>query len=69
MILHSEIHSFRDVFDLILILFAVLLTREEEFSDRLSNRANFQNCTPLHYAVLVNDLESIRLLLEAGMVK
>ncbi|KAK0064876.1 caseinolytic peptidase B protein [Biomphalaria pfeifferi] len=44
----------------------VLLTREEEFSDRLSNRANFQNCTPLHYAVLVNDIQSIRLLLEAG---
>ncbi|CAG5135318.1 unnamed protein product [Candidula unifasciata] len=44
----------------------VLLTREEEFSDRLSNRANFQNCTPLHYAVLVNDLESVKLLLEAG---
>ncbi|CAL1536861.1 unnamed protein product [Lymnaea stagnalis] len=44
----------------------VLLTREEEFSDRLSNRANFQNCTPLHYAALVNDIESIKLLLEAG---
>ncbi|GFR90018.1 ClpB caseinolytic peptidase B homolog, partial [Elysia marginata] len=44
----------------------VLLTREEEFSDRLSNRANFQNCTPLHYAVLVNDIECVKLLLEAG---
>lgn len=44
----------------------VLLTREEEFSDRLSNRANFQNCTPLHYAVLVNDIETVKLLLEAG---
>ncbi|GFN87524.1 caseinolytic peptidase b protein homolog [Plakobranchus ocellatus] len=43
----------------------VLLTREEEFSDRLSNRANFQNCTPLHYAVLVNDMECVKLLLEA----
>ncbi|XP_059151517.1 mitochondrial disaggregase-like [Physella acuta] len=44
----------------------VLLTREEEFSDRLSNRANFQNCTPLHYAVLVNDVASVKHLLEAG---
>ncbi|KAK3789000.1 hypothetical protein RRG08_039608 [Elysia crispata] len=44
----------------------VLLAREEEFSDRLSNRANFQNCTPLHYAVLINDMDCVKLLLEAG---
>ncbi|XP_005108368.1 caseinolytic peptidase B protein homolog [Aplysia californica] len=44
----------------------VLLTREEEFSDRLSNRANFQDCTPLHYAVLINDKTSVRYLLDAG---
>ncbi|RUS89196.1 hypothetical protein EGW08_003075, partial [Elysia chlorotica] len=49
-----------------ILLLNLLLTREEEFSDRLSNRANFQNCTPLHYAVLINDIDCVKLLLEAG---
>ncbi|GAB1604807.1 hypothetical protein Ahia01_000762200 [Argonauta hians] len=44
----------------------VLLTREEEFSDRLSNRANFKGCTALHYAVLVDDLNIVKQLLSAG---
>lgn len=45
----------------------VLISREEEFSSRLSNKANFHDCTPLHYAVLADDLESVRILLEYGM--
>ncbi|XP_076446831.1 mitochondrial disaggregase-like [Babylonia areolata] len=44
----------------------VLITREEEFSSRLSNRANFRDCTPLHYAVLAEDAESTKLLLSFG---
>ncbi|XP_041918888.1 caseinolytic peptidase B protein homolog [Alosa sapidissima] len=44
----------------------VLVTREDEFSSRLSSRANFRGCTPLHYAVLADDLATVRMLLEAG---
>lgn len=44
----------------------VLLTREEEFCDRLSNRANFKGCTALHYAVLIDDLNIVTQLLNAG---
>ena len=32
-----------------------MVTREEEFSDKLNLRANFRGCTPLHYAVLAED--------------
>ncbi|XP_030634630.1 caseinolytic peptidase B protein homolog [Chanos chanos] len=44
----------------------VLVTREDEFSSRLSSRANFRGCTALHYAVLADDLRTVRMLLEAG---
>lgn len=44
----------------------VMMTREEEFSDRLNLRANFRGCTPLHYAALADDLEVVKILLEAG---
>uniref|UniRef100_A0AAY4EQ40 Uncharacterized protein n=1 Tax=Denticeps clupeoides TaxID=299321 RepID=A0AAY4EQ40_9TELE len=44
----------------------VLVTREDEFSSRLSTRANFHGCSPLHYAVLADDLHTVRILLEAG---
>ncbi|XP_064486483.1 mitochondrial disaggregase-like [Ornithodoros turicata] len=44
----------------------VLVTREDEFSNRLSNRASFSGCTALHYAILANDMETIRTLLERG---
>ena len=30
-------------------------TREEEFSDRLNNRATFSGCTALHYACIIDD--------------
>ena len=43
------------------------MTREEEFNDRLSQRANFKGCTPLHYAVLMEDFTIVKLLLDAGM--
>ncbi|XP_053363390.1 caseinolytic peptidase B protein homolog isoform X1 [Clarias gariepinus] len=44
----------------------ILVTREDEFSSRLSTRASFRGCTPLHYAVLVDDLRTVRMLLDAG---
>ncbi|KAL4647081.1 caseinolytic peptidase B protein-like [Arapaima gigas] len=44
----------------------VLVIREDEFSNRLSSRASFRGCTPLHYAVLADDLRIVRMLLEAG---
>uniref|UniRef100_A0A8V5H0E8 Uncharacterized protein n=1 Tax=Melopsittacus undulatus TaxID=13146 RepID=A0A8V5H0E8_MELUD len=44
----------------------VLVTREEDFSNRLNVRANFRGCTALHYAVLADDHRSVTLLLEAG---
>ncbi|XP_066555321.1 mitochondrial disaggregase [Amia ocellicauda] len=44
----------------------VLVTREDEFSNRLNSRASFRGCTALHYAVLADDLRSVRKLLEAG---
>ncbi|KAK6629500.1 hypothetical protein RUM43_003317 [Polyplax serrata] len=44
----------------------VLMVREEEFSNRLNNRATFQGFTALHYAVLADDIEIIQALLEGG---
>ncbi len=44
----------------------VMVAREEDFSRRLSNRANFRGCTALHYAALADDLGVLALLLEAG---
>ncbi|XP_078601801.1 mitochondrial disaggregase-like [Branchiostoma floridae x Branchiostoma japonicum] len=44
----------------------VLVTREDEFSNRLNNRASFRGCTALHYAVLADDVHIVKALLEAG---
>ncbi|KAK7867768.1 hypothetical protein R5R35_002267 [Gryllus longicercus] len=44
----------------------VLVKREDEFSDRLNNRATFQGFTALHYAVLADSASVVRTLLEAG---
>ncbi|XP_062910781.1 mitochondrial disaggregase isoform X1 [Mobula hypostoma] len=44
----------------------VLVSREDEFSNRLNTRASFHGCTALHYAVLADDYQSTQLLLEAG---
>ncbi|GAB6029005.1 hypothetical protein CHUAL_004793 [Chamberlinius hualienensis] len=44
----------------------VLLRREDEFSDRLSSRATFGGCTPLHYAVLADDVATVVELLKLG---
>ena len=49
--------------------FLVLVTREDEFSDRLNSRANFKGCTSLHYAVLADDNEIVRLLLNHGKLQ
>nr|KAG5692011.1 hypothetical protein BaRGS_027656 [Batillaria attramentaria] len=45
----------------------VMITREEEFSNRLSNKANFRDCTALHYAVLADDVECVKILLQKAM--
>ncbi|KAF7219108.1 mitochondrial AAA ATPase chaperonin, partial [Nothobranchius furzeri] len=44
----------------------VLVSREDEFSSRLSSRASFRGCTALHYATLADDPHAVRTLLEAG---
>ena len=44
----------------------VQISRQEDFNDDLSLRANFRGCTPLHYAALADDIGTINLLLEAG---
>ncbi|XP_069390734.1 mitochondrial disaggregase [Paralichthys olivaceus] len=44
----------------------VLVSREDEFSSRLSSRAGFRGCTALHYATLADDAHTARMLLEAG---
>ncbi|XP_012261411.2 caseinolytic peptidase B protein homolog isoform X2 [Athalia rosae] len=44
----------------------VLMDREEEFSDRLNNKASFQGFTALHYAVLADSMPCVEALLEAG---
>lgn len=38
----------------------VLLSREEEFSSRLNMKTSFKGCTALHYAVLANDFDTIK---------
>ncbi|EFX86089.1 hypothetical protein DAPPUDRAFT_313073 [Daphnia pulex] len=44
----------------------VMETREEEFSDRLNNRATFSGCTALHYACIIDDAACVAALLDAG---
>lgn len=45
---------------------SVLMKREEEFSDRLNNRATFQGFTALHYAVLADSEICVKTLLDRG---
>ncbi|CAM4337641.1 mitochondrial disaggregase isoform X2 [Lepidochelys kempii] len=44
----------------------VLVTREDDFNNRLNNRASFKGCTALHYAVLADDYVTVKLLLDGG---
>lgn len=44
----------------------MLVSREDEFSGRLSSRAGFRGCSALHYATLADDPHLVRTLLEAG---
>ena len=48
--------------------FAVIMTREEEFSHRLNKNANFCGFTPLHYASLIDSYEGVKLLLQGGNI-
>ncbi|XP_065567875.1 mitochondrial disaggregase-like isoform X2 [Artemia franciscana] len=58
--------GFFQVFEEIVSPIDVLVTREEEFSERLSNEGSFRGFTPLHYGVLSGNLDTVRALLEAG---
>lgn len=42
------------------------MRRQGEFSDKLNNNANFKGFTALHYAVLADSMECVKILLEAG---
>jgi ATP-dependent Clp protease ATP-binding subunit ClpB len=42
------------------------MRREHEFSDVLSNRVSFRGFTALHYAVIIEDIDVVRALLEGG---
>lgn len=42
------------------------MKREEEFSDRLSNKATFKGFTALHYAVLADSKGCVEALLNGG---
>ncbi|CAG9860711.1 unnamed protein product [Phyllotreta striolata] len=44
----------------------VLMIRDEEFSNVLNNRATFLGFTPLHYAVLTDNLDVVKLLVRNG---
>lgn len=44
----------------------MLYEREDEFSDRLNSRATFKGFTSLHYAVLTDDVNLIKVLLDHG---
>lgn len=44
----------------------ILYEREDEFSDRLNSRATFKGFTALHYAVLADNAQAIKMLLDAG---
>uniref|UniRef100_A0A9J7XRF0 ClpB family mitochondrial disaggregase n=1 Tax=Cyprinus carpio carpio TaxID=630221 RepID=A0A9J7XRF0_CYPCA len=47
-------------------IYMLLVSREDEFSNRLSSRASFRGCSALHYAALTDDLRTVRMLLDAG---
>uniref|UniRef100_T1JLA4 Uncharacterized protein n=1 Tax=Strigamia maritima TaxID=126957 RepID=T1JLA4_STRMM len=68
--LHTLSDEFTNIFqtalDKQMFSLEVLLVREEEFCDRLNNRATFRGCSALHYAALSDDPETVRILLEAG---
>jgi ATP-dependent Clp protease ATP-binding subunit ClpB len=42
------------------------MKREHEFSDILNNRASFRGFTALHYAVVIEDIDIVKALLEGG---
>uniref|UniRef100_A0A8C3KIH1 Uncharacterized protein n=1 Tax=Calidris pygmaea TaxID=425635 RepID=A0A8C3KIH1_9CHAR len=59
-------YSLKWLFFLLLPPLPVLVTREDDFNNRLNIRANFKGCTALHYAVLADDYLTVKLLLDGG---
>uniref|UniRef100_A0A915KXB5 Clp ATPase C-terminal domain-containing protein n=1 Tax=Romanomermis culicivorax TaxID=13658 RepID=A0A915KXB5_ROMCU len=47
-------------------ILCILWTRQDEFSNRLRANANYKGTTPLHYAVLAENIELIEILLNRG---
>lgn len=43
-----------------------MITRDEEFCGRLNNSATFRGFTALHYAVLSDSYDTVKILLEGG---
>ncbi|XP_029165260.1 caseinolytic peptidase B protein homolog [Nylanderia fulva] len=60
------INVYRTAMEMGLHSLDVLMKREEEFSDRLNNRATFQGFTALHYAVLADSKICVKTLLDGG---
>lgn len=49
-----------------MLTISALMIRDEDFSSRLNNSATFLGFTALHYAVLADNGEVVKLLLEGG---
>ncbi|EPQ08349.1 Caseinolytic peptidase B protein like protein [Myotis brandtii] len=47
----------------------VLVTREDDFNNRLNNRASFKGCTALHYAALADDYRTVKELLNGDLME
>lgn len=48
------------------IKFPVISTRQKYFYDSFDNNVTFQGFTALHYAVILNNIESVKVLMNFG---
>ncbi|KAK9508951.1 hypothetical protein O3M35_006380 [Rhynocoris fuscipes] len=60
------VNSYRTATEKGLHALDVLIQRESEFSDRLRAQENYLGFTALHYAVLVSNMDCVKLLIEYG---